>query len=67
MGKPEIDRLSRDLAPALERGFRLEPLGTLRREGHEVHLWKLDLGAAEDEYLLQLALKDGRAAGFWVR
>jgi RNA polymerase sigma-70 factor (ECF subfamily) len=67
MGKAPFEEAVAQLAPLLRRGFEAEPLGTIRQEGHVVHLWKLVFtGAPADDALARLAIADGRVAGFLV-
>ena len=66
--KETIQKLSADLAGPLERGFQLEPLGSLDRQGFRTFLWRLDLrGEDDDQLLVNLSLKDGQVGGFWIQ
>jgi len=54
-------------AAPLRRGYRLEYLGQLRQRGAIVHLWKVSVVDGQDESLIRLAMKDGKASGVWVQ
>jgi hypothetical protein len=50
----------------LRKGYRLEYLGQLRQQGTYVYLWKITIVGGQDETLLRLVMKDGKAYGFAV-
>ena len=50
----------------LRKGYRLEYLGQLRQRGAFVYLWKITVVDGQDEALLRLVMKDGKASGFGV-
>jgi len=50
----------------LRKGYRLEYLGQLRQQGTYVYLWKITIVGGQDETLLRLVTKDGKAYGFAV-
>jgi hypothetical protein len=50
----------------LRKGYRLEYLGQLRQRGAFVYLWKISVVDGQDETLLKLVLKDGKASTFGV-
>jgi hypothetical protein len=51
----------------LRKGYRLEYLGQLRQQGTYVYLWKITIVGGQDETLLRLVTKDGKAYGFTVQ
>jgi len=51
----------------LRKGYRLEYLGQLRQQGTYVYLWKITIVGGQDETLLRLVIKDGKAYGFTVQ
>jgi len=51
----------------LRKGYRLEYLGQLRQQGTYVYLWKIAIVGGQDETLLRLVTKDGKAYGFTVQ
>jgi hypothetical protein len=67
LDKSELERVSRELAPRLRRGYRAEPLGSIRQEGHTMYLWKIALGETDDDLLAQLWIKEGLVAAFLIR
>jgi RNA polymerase sigma factor (sigma-70 family) len=65
--KETMQKLSADLAGPLERGFQLQPLGSLDRQGFRTFLWRLDLRGEDDQRLVNVSLKDGLVGGFWIQ
>jgi RNA polymerase sigma-70 factor (ECF subfamily) len=54
-----------EVGPALRGGFRLQPLGALRKEDGVLHLWRVTpLTDPDDEILVNLLLRDGKALAF---
>jgi len=51
----------------LRKGYRLEYLGQLRQQGTYVYLWKITIIGGQDETLLRLVTKNGKAYGFTVQ
>ncbi len=47
-------------------GFESAYLTQLRQEGCEVHVWKVTFRDGGDDYLIKLALENGKVAGFRV-
>jgi len=50
----------------LRKGYRFEYLGQLRQRGMPVYLWKIAVVDGQDEALIRLVMKDGKAYGFAV-
>ena len=50
----------------LRKGYRLEYMGQLRQREAFVYLWKISVVDGQDETLLKLVIKDGKASGFSV-
>jgi hypothetical protein len=51
----------------LRKGYRLEYLGQLRQREAFVYLWKVSVVDGQDESLIRLVMKDGKASGIWVQ
>jgi hypothetical protein len=51
---------------SLRKGYRYEYLGQLRQRGMPVYLWKIAVVDGQDEGLIKLVMKDGKAYGFAV-
>lgn len=51
----------------LRKGYGFEYLGQLRQRGLPVYLWKIAVVDEQDEGLIKLVMKDGKASGFWVQ
>ena len=51
----------------LRKGYRLEYLGQLRQLEAFVYLWKVSVVDGQDESLIRLVIKDGKASGVWVQ
>lgn len=57
---------SAHLAAQLLKGYKTTALGTLRKAGSTVHLWKLEPAGAAEDYEIRLVLEDGRVDGFSI-
>lgn len=55
---------SKAFGPRLKKGYQADYLGSLKQQGHQVHLWKLTFKDGGDDHLARLALKNGKVAGF---
>jgi hypothetical protein len=66
VGKPAFERLSARFAPMLLKGYKTTSLGTLRKAGRTLHLWKLEPAGAPEDYEIRVVLKDGRVDGFTI-
>ncbi|WKB54444.1 hypothetical protein [Eleftheria terrae] len=53
--------------PVLGQGWRTQYLGSYRKTGMDVHLFKLDPAAGEDDVLVVLAMRGGKCAGFLLQ
>jgi hypothetical protein len=64
--RDNLDKLATSLGEKLEAGFTLTRLGTVRREEHQEHLWKLELDQGGDEHLVRMSLASGYAHSFLI-
>jgi hypothetical protein len=62
-----LDTMNQLLGPRLKQGYTVVGMGTLRKEGSLVYLWKLEFKDAGDDVLVTMAMKDGKVAGFYLR
>ena len=62
-----LDNMNQLLGPRLKQGYTVVGMGTLRKEGALVYLWKLEFKDAGDDVLVTMAMKDGKVAGFYLR
>ena len=53
-------------AQQLKKGYTLDYFGHLKQRGYLVHIWKVTATGAQDDPLIKLALKDGKAGGVWI-
>lgn len=62
-----LDKMNQLLGPRLSQGYTVVGMGTLRKEGALVSLWKLEFKDQGDDVLVTMAMKDGKVAGFYLR
>jgi hypothetical protein len=65
--KEKLDRASAQFSPRMKKGYQCSYLGELRQQGCRVMVWKLVFKDGGDDTLVKLALKDGKADGFWMQ
>lgn len=53
-------------APMLKKGYRTTFLAKLRKDDHELLLWKLALPAGKEDFEVRMAVANGRVDGFWL-
>ena len=51
----------------MKAGYAAAYLGSLRQQGHDVHLWKLVFNDHGDDALIQLSMRNGKVSGFVIR
>src|SRR4051812_45451358 len=59
-GKSAFGVASAHFAPMLLKGYKTTYLGTLRKTGRTLHLWKLEPAGAAEDYEIKLVLKGGK-------
>jgi hypothetical protein len=65
--KPEVfHRVSRGLAPRLQKGFTPTFLGELRQNGYMAYLWRLRFDDGEDDLLFRMGEAGGKVVGALV-
>jgi len=67
MTRQLLEAVSGQLAARLKQGYNATFLGQLNQQGYTVYLWKLSFDDKKDDYLVKMAVKDGRVGGFWVQ
>jgi hypothetical protein len=60
-------QVSAQLYPRLQKGYKLQYLGSLRQQGVEVLLWKITCNDGGDDLLARLVIQEGKVAGFWFQ
>jgi hypothetical protein len=65
--KPMLEGVSEQIAPRAKTGYDAQYLGDLSRHAHTVHLWRLRFKDGKDDVLATLTVKDGKAAGFYLK
>ncbi len=63
----EFSKLTDALAGIFQPGDTTAYLGVLRQDGVRVHLWKVTPAAAQTDYLVKMAVRDDKLAGFWIQ
>lgn len=65
--KQMLEDVSKQLEPRAKQGYEAQYLGELRKQGYEVHLWRLRFKDGGDDALATLSVKDGKAGGFYLK
>ena len=65
--KEAFQRASETIAPLCREGYELQFLGSMTQEGSDIYLWKLIPAAGQNQFLVRLALKDGKISGFFFQ
>jgi hypothetical protein len=62
----QMQDINQELGPRIKQGYAATYWGSLKQEGYEVHVWKLEFRDGQDDYLVTLAVKDRKVSGMWV-
>jgi hypothetical protein len=62
-----LDNMNQLLGPRMKQGYTVVGLGTLKKEGALVYLWKIEFKDEGDDILVTMAMKEGKVAGFYLR
>ncbi len=66
--KPEVfASIATGFAPHFQGGYVVSYLGDLQKTGCHVTLWKISFKNHSDDALVELVVKGGQVAGFWIR
>ena len=65
--KEAFEQASATIAPLCRDGYELEFLASMTQRGSEIFLWKLVPAAGQNQFLVRLALKDGKVSGFFFQ
>ena len=65
--KEAFQRASETIAPLCREGYELQFLGSMTQEGSDIYLWKLIPAAGQNQFLVRLALKNGKISGFFFQ
>ena len=63
--KETFRRASAGLSPRLKKGYELQYLGSLKQQGVDVFLWKINYKEAGNEMIAKLVLQGDKVAAFW--
>lgn len=63
----KLENVSNAIKPVLAQGYESDYLGNYRKTGLDVHLYRVDPTAGEDDLLVVLAVRDDRCAGFLLQ
>jgi hypothetical protein len=67
MNQAMLDGVRTRMAPRMSEGYTSTFLGMLVQEGYTIYLWKLSFKDGLDDRLVQIAVRDGKVAGFVLR
>jgi hypothetical protein len=65
-GRSAFGVASAHFAPLLMKGYKTTYLARVRKTGHALSLWKLEPSGAPEDYVIRVAVKDGKVDGFWI-
>jgi hypothetical protein len=60
-------KVSAQLSHRLKWGYKLQYLGSLRQQGVEGLLWKINYQDGGDDMLARLVIQEDKVAGFWFQ
>ena len=68
---PKLDqeaftKIAQALTPVLKEGYESKFLTKIRQKGFDVFVWEMTPNTGEDQYLVKVVMKDGKASGFWM-
>ncbi|HEX9302849.1 MAG TPA: hypothetical protein VGA31_00195 [Thermoanaerobaculia bacterium] len=67
MNKQMLDGVSTQIGPRMKQGYHATFLGKLNQQGYTVYLWKLEFNDRKDDYLVKMAVRDGKVGGFLLQ
>lgn len=59
-----MEKVHKLMGSRLKKGYEATYLGQLKKQEYQVHLWKVTFKDNGDDYLIRVALKDGKMATF---
>lgn len=62
-----FEQASATIAPLCREGYELQFLASMTQRGSEIFLWKLIPAAGQNQFLVRLAMKDGKVSGFFFQ
>ena len=65
--KEAFQRASETVAPLCRGGYELQFLTAMNQAGSDVYLWKLIPAVGQNQFLVRLALKNGKISGFFFQ
>jgi hypothetical protein len=67
MTHPMLDVVNKQIEPRAKPGYDAFYLGELKKEGYQVHLWRLRFKDGGDDILATLSVKEGKVGGFYLK
>lgn len=67
MRQDQFDAAVAQLSPRLNAGYEATYLGTIKKKGGHISLWRLAFKGLDEEALATLSVKDGKVSGFIIR
>ena len=65
-GRTPFGVASAHFAPLLMKGYKTTYLCRVRKTDYAISLWKLEPAGAPEDYVIRVAVKDGKVDGFWI-
>ena len=59
-----MEKVHKLMGSRLKKGYEATYLGQLKKQEYQVHVWKVTFKDNGDDYLIRVALKDGKMATF---
>ncbi len=66
ISRPNFATMSGHLGPILQRGYTTRLLSRLRKDDHELFLWKVDVPAGKEDFELRMSIANGIVDGVWI-
>jgi hypothetical protein len=60
-------RVSAQLSARMKKGYSTSYLGQLKKQGHQVYLWKMAFSDQGDDDLVRLVVQNQKVGGFWLQ
>ena len=64
--KAMFEQVCAEMAPRMNQGYEATFLGELKQQGYKVFLWKMAFKDEGDDFLVKLAMEDGKVGGFFL-
>ena len=67
MTKPILEGASKQIEPRAKQGYEAQYFGEVKKQGYQVHIWRLQFKDGGDDIVATLSVKDGKAGGFFLK